>query len=138
MSGIVQAADTATKRLSDNASGAIPVGYGYYPGEGSRAVAAQYNWTTISGYAEDVSQLQAKGMESTIQSVYIDNGSNAANVTITVAQSGQVITCPANSQGVFPLFIAEMGGFTIVSTVSATVTRCLFLNFPVSPAVWHV
>lgn len=144
MSGIIQPADTATRTIAGESAGIFNVGYGYYPQEGSRVVSTQYNWTAQSGFAEDLSQLQGKGIETTLQSVYVDNGSNTQPVTITVAGSGQVVTVPASSQGVFPLFISGMGSFIIVTTAAgvptpiAATTRCYFLNMPISPAVWHV
>lgn len=144
MSGIIQKAPTAAQTLASGTEGVFAVGYGYYPGEGSRCVTVIYDWTVLSGYAEDASQLVSKGLESTVQSVYIDNSGNTQSVTMTVQGTGQVIVCPASSQGIFPLFFTGVPSFNIITTAAgvptpiAASTRCYFLNFPISPAVWHV
>jgi hypothetical protein len=139
MSGIVQPAQTGSMLISAGQAAVSPIGYGYYPEEGSRCVSAQYNWTTVSGFADDLSQLLARGVESTIQTVYIENGSNAQSVTLTVAGTDQVITCPALSQGFFPAFFTGQPSFQITTSAPiAAVTRCYFLNMPIAPAVWHV
>lgn len=144
MSGIIQAPDSATRALSGGGEAVFNVGYGYYPQEGSRAVTTQYNWITIASYAEDGSQLVAKGVETTIQSLYVDNSGNTQGVQIIIAGTGQVINCPASSQGVFPAFFTGIPSFTISSVLAgvptpiAATTRLCLLNFPVSPAVWHI
>jgi hypothetical protein len=143
MSGVVQT-QTGSQTI---ASGQVPVfsiGYGYYPNEGSRCVTTMYNWTAQATYVEDVSQLQERGVLTILQSVYIDNSTNTQGVQIIVNGTGQVINCPASSQGIFPLFLPENATFSISSVLAgvptpiAATTRCYFVNCPVSPAVWHI
>jgi hypothetical protein len=125
--------------VASGAAGVFPVSYGYYPAEGSRCVTAQYNWASQAGYAEDFSQLVARGVETTIQSAFIDNGANAQSVTLTIGGTGHVVTCPANSQGVFPLYFTGTPTCQIVTSAPiAAVTRIYFVNVPSSPSVWHV
>lgn len=139
MSGTLQAAPTATQTVASGGAGIMPIGFGYYPQEGSRCVTAQYNWLTQAGYAEDFSQLVDRGMATAIQAVYVDNSTNTQSVTFTIGGTGQVITCPASSQGIFPLFMT--GQPTLQITTQApinAVTRCYFLNVPCGGSVWHV
>lgn len=139
MSGTLQPAPTATQTVSSGTAGVFPVGLGYYPQEGSRCVTAQYNWSNQAGYADDLSQLVARGVETTIQSVFVDNSSNSQGVTLTVAGTGQVICCPALSQGVFPLLFTGTPLLQIATPAPvAAVTRCYFLNVPAAPGVWHI
>lgn len=139
MSATISPQQTGTQTVASGAFGAFPVSLGYYPIEGSRAVTAQYNWTAQAGFAEDLSQLVAWGIETAIQAGYVDNGSNSQSVTITIPATGQVITCPANSQGFFPLLFTGTPAFQITTPFAiAAVTRVILLNVPVNPCVWHV
>jgi hypothetical protein len=137
-----QTAPTATMSIASGAAAAGPVSYGYYPQEGSRALTAQYNWTSQTGYVEDLSQVTAKGIETTIQSVFVDNSENTLPVVILVNGTGQKLQVPASAQGVFPLFFSGAPGFQIYvpATLAGAVTRCIFLNVPAQTAagIWPV
>lgn len=138
MSGTIQPAQTGSLTVASGAFGVFPVSYGYYPAEGSRCVTAQYNWTT-QGYAEDLSGLPAMGVETTIQSAFIDNSSNPQAVTLTVGGTGQVVVIPPNSQTVVPLFFVGTPSYSIsVPTVGAAsaVTRVYLLNVPCGSGGW--
>lgn len=139
MSATIPTNQTGTQTVASGAFGAFPVSLGYYPREGSRAITAQYNWTAQAGFSEDLSQLSAQGVETTPQACYIDNSGNSQSVTITIPATGQVITCPANSQAFFPLLFTGTPAFNITTPfVIAAVTRVIFLNIPQGAAVWHV
>lgn len=137
MSGIIQSAQSASQTISSRSAGVTNVGYGYYPGEGSRCVTTQYSWLAQLAYAEDLSQLVALGVETTIQSVYVDNADNPQTVTITVPGTGQVVKIPGGSQGVYPLFLPDAASVNIITSalINAT-TRIYWLNMPISPASW--
>lgn len=138
MSGTLQAAPTATMTIASGAAGVFPTGFGYYPPEGSRVVSAQYNWTAQTGYAEDLSQLVARGVETTIQSAFLDNSTSGQTVTMTLGGSGQVVLCPPYSQGIFPLFFSGQPSFQIsVAAVGTGLTRVYLLNVPcASSGIW--
>jgi hypothetical protein len=139
MSGTLQPPPTATMSVASGASGVFPVSFGYYPAEGSRCVSAQYNWATQAGYAEDLSQLAARGIETTIQSVFVDNAANTQAVTLVIGGSGQVVVIPPLAQGTFPLYFTGTPSFTIsVPAAAAGLTRLFLLNVPGSGAgVWY-
>jgi hypothetical protein len=123
--------------VSSGAAGVFPTSFGYYPVEGSRVVQAQYNWGSQAGFNEDLSQLVARGVETTIQSVYVDNSANPQAVTLMVSGTGQVVIVPANQQGIYPLFFTGAPSLMIfVPTVGAanSVTRCHYLNVPANTA----
>ena len=142
MSGSIQQPPTATMSIAANTGGVYPIGFGYYPQEGSKAVSVQYAWGAgITGYAEDLSQLVARGVQTAIQAVYIDNSQSTGDVALTVNGSGQVIVCPSGYQGVAPIFFTGTPGFAIqtvtdyVTPSTCTgVTRLIFLNVPAQSA----
>ena len=117
--------------VSAGQSGVFPVAFGYYPAEGPRAVSAQYDWTAQTAYSEDLSQLVARGVETTIQSVFVDNSTVGEYVTLTVAGTGQVVSIQPYCQGLFPLFFTGTPSFTLtVSATTPAVTRLTLLNVP--------
>lgn len=138
MSQTLQPAGTATQTVASGTVAVSAVAFGYYPQEGSRVVSAVYNWTAQTGFAEDLSQLVARGVETTIQSVFIDNSSNPQAVTLTANGTGQVLVCPGLSQAMFPLFLTGAPGFQLtVPATTAAVTRLSLLNCPCGSAgVW--
>lgn len=116
-----------------------PITMGYLPREGTREANSQYNWANQSSYTDDLTQLQSVAGLSTIQGVLIHNRGNAQSVTLTVAGTGQSLTCPARSEATFPL-IMGMTAPQITITVngaSTATTRCNWLNYPVSATVWN-
>lgn len=139
MSGTTQPAQTGAQTIASGAAGVAPTTYGYYPAEGSRVISAIYTWpATQLGYYEDLSQLEARGIETTVQSAYVDNSGCAQPVTFLVMGSGQNITVGANRQQVIPLFFTGTPQLQI--TVAATdpgQTRVYYLNVPnVSSSSW--
>lgn len=142
MSGTLQQAPTATMSVASGASGAYPIGFGYYPQEGSKALSVQYAWsTTITGYNEDLSQIVAKGIETAIQAVWVDNSQSTGDVGILISGSGQNIVVAAGYQGVAPVFFTGTPAFQIQvvnnlagASLAGGVTRLIFLNVPPAAA----
>jgi hypothetical protein len=135
----VQGLQTGSQTVASGAFGVFPVGFGYYPTEGSRVVTTQYNWTSQALYYEDLSQLVALGVETSIQAVFIDNSNVGQNAVLIIAGTGQVIVIPAFSQGVYPVFFTGTPSFQLsVASVNPAVTRCCWLNVPAQPGVWTV
>jgi hypothetical protein len=124
--------------VSSRQFGVFPISTGLYPREGSRCVSCQYDWTSTTTYNEDLTQLIARGFETTIQSAYIDNSSVSQYVSLTAPGTGQILKIPPYSQGFFPLFVSGMGGFTLaIPGPEDSVTRVLLCNVPAqSAAVW--
>ena len=138
MSGNLQGQNLATMLVSSGAAGIMPTSYGYYPHEGSRVVSAAYSWATQTGYVEDLSQLVARGVETTIQSAWIDNSQCTQAVTIMISGSDQVLVIPANSQGCYPFLCTGAPGFqiSVAATVAGGLTRVGLLNLPVTMGPW--
>lgn len=140
MSGSTQAAPTATMTVSAGQAGIFSVSVGYYPREGSRCVTAQYNWTAQAAFFEDLSQLEAHGVETTVQCAYVDNSLCAQGVVFLVSGTGQVVNIPASSQGIIPLLFTGAPSYSISTSaaLSNAVTRVYLLNFPLAPGMWHI
>jgi hypothetical protein len=146
MSGTFQPMSPGSQTIASGNFGVMPISFGYYPIEGSRCVTVQYNWSTQNSYTEDLSTaLESHGIVTSIQSVYIDNSQNLNSVSITVQTTGQVIICPPQSQGIFPLLFSGAAGFTIQSSLGGVsaggtpnqVTRLYLFNVPAnSSGVW--
>jgi hypothetical protein len=137
MSGTIQPAQTGSLTVASGAFGVFPVSYGYYPAEGSRCVTAQYNWTSQAAYAEDLSGLAAMGVETTIQSAFVDNSTVAQPVTMTIGGTGQVVVIPPFAQAIVPLFFVGTPSFAIsVAATAAAVTRVYLLNVPIGGSSW--
>lgn len=115
-----------------------PVTLGYKPREGTREAITAYNWTGQTRYTDDLTRLQSRAGFSTIQGAIVHNGDNASSVTISIPGTGHSITCPAQSEAVFPLIMGSSAPIVTVSTqaVSATTTRICWLNYPVEASVW--
>ena len=129
MSGTIQP-PIQTGTLQINSGNAIPVTNGYYPPEGSRVCSTSYNFTTQATYFEDLSKLLIYGIETTVQSIWIDNSANLYPVTIFVGGSQQQIVLNANSQGIFPLFANANGMIWLQSSGGSGLTNICLLNVP--------
>ena len=112
------------------------------PGDGAKELPIRLDWSdpvngAVSPATFDYSSEQQRSLFSLCQGVYIDNGLNGNSLTITVGVGGQVLTCPANSQGYFPLLCPNPINLTF-TTQGNVLTFVFLLNFPVAPCVWHV
>lgn len=137
MSATIQPTQTGSQTVASGGASINPISYGYYPAEGSRAVSVIYNWAAQTGYAEDLSQLVARGVETTIQSIFIDNTNCTTTVFIQISGTGQVISCPAGGQGIFPALFGGSPNFQIfVGSTGVGSTRCNLLNVPTGSGVW--
>ena len=142
MSGTLAPINTSTLQIGNGAT-AGPTSFGYYPGEGSRVASTQYNFSTSLHFYEDLQNLKAYGVETAIQSIWVDNSNNPQPVTIVIAGSNQQIVVPNNSQGIFPAFFSDNAAFYISCssyvTGSTAITKCCLLNIPANTAgTWNV
>lgn len=138
MSGTIQPAQTGAQTIASGGAGVFPTTFGYYPAEGSRCISAVYPWASVSGYQEDLSQLEARGVETTIQSAYVDNSLCGQPVSFLVLGTQQVIAVGPGRQACIPLFFTGTPLLQIsVPTTDAGVTRVFYLNVPgISASSW--
>lgn len=82
----------------------------------------------------DLTNQQAQGVIDQIQSVYVDNSGNGAALSIT-STTGQVIICPAESQGWFPVLSSNPPVFQFASG-GGTDVPLFFTNVPMPVGTW--
>lgn len=106
------------------------------PKEGPKAVPVNLDFTLATSFLIDFTQAYLKQSMSVIQTLWVDNFANAQAVIFTVAGTSQTIEVPPNSQGSFPIISAIRAKITVTST-TAGIVRCIFLNVPLPAAVWY-
>lgn len=114
--------------------GISPV-YGADPQQSPKSIPMKLDFSTASSFVVDFSYLIAKTFINLIQTVYIDNAAGTASVSISFDGTQQVLTCPPNSQGYFPILSLTQAKCTVSSTGTAVV-NVQFLNIPIVPNVW--
>lgn len=107
---------------------------GCMPKEGPKSIPAML---ILDDNSQEVNFLGLieKQLVSEIQGVFIDNSANAASLSVKCNATGHTIVCPANAQGIFPLFAPNPPIFTVGTSGNATV-NLQFLNFPVQAYQW--
>ncbi len=79
-------------------------------------------------FSFDFSSEINSGIIDGIQGLYIDNSGNANKLTISVSDTNQNISFPANAQGYIPVICSQLAKFSITSANSGT-TIVLPYNF---------
>lgn len=110
---------------------------GLLPGEqGPLALSDTLVFTaTINAIPGDLYKDEALGRIEFVQAVFIDNSLNPAKITLTMGGSQQKISCPANYQGVFPVF-APTPTIYVAQSIGAVSVPILWLNSPQPYAAW--
>lgn len=103
---------------------------------GRRAIHVEIDFSLGTKYALDLSQIQSLGAMDCLQTMYVDNADNAAELTLTMGLTLQRIIIPANAQAYIPILqpnppVLEM------STTGAPVVNVQLLNFFVPPIVFY-
>jgi hypothetical protein len=82
-------------------------------------------------------QLQTNfGKFTGVQTMYVDNADNAADVIITMPETQQRIIAKANTQGYYPV-LSVQGSAVFNFNCAANITvAAQLLNFMVAPATW--
>lgn len=107
------------------------------PDEGAKAIRARCAWDTVNTYVVDLTDAINRGIMRSVQSLYIDNANNAAEVVITTNGSGQRIRFPALCQGYLPILLPNPATFEVSSSVAADqVTVIHMINVPMYPYIW--
>jgi hypothetical protein len=118
------------------------VGNAVIPQEGPVAVPYNLNFALSTSYTINVRDLLQTGPGypglSRIQSLWIDNSQNTAELILNVTQTNQFIYVPPQSQGYYSVLSPNAGQINI--STSAVVTSLCYLtvlNFPVSGDQWY-
>jgi hypothetical protein len=120
----------------------IPTLNNNFPCEGPKDVPINFNFdpTTGQGTTQQVNliQLMQANQISNVQSFFVDNSQNAAELTITVVGTNQRIILPPSSQAYLPVLMgqAQFNVSTTLATGLIVPIHCL--NIPVVSCVWLV
>lgn len=107
------------------------------PSEGPKVLMIPLDFTGVDKTINfDYSNVQAQGYMAMVQGIYFDNSVNGSAVTVTVQSTLHAVTCPANSQGFFPLFVQNPLVLQFVSQGNVAM-KCWLTNFPIPAAAWH-
>lgn len=109
---------------------------GFAPKKGPRSMHITIDLSVFNPYQFDLSLVIQRDILEWVQAVYIDNSANPAPFSLKALISNQSITCPAFSQGYFPMVVPNAPGFIASSPASSLIIPVEFLNFPVPAAVW--
>lgn len=100
-----------------------------------KAVPIIVDFSASTDYSLTLDQLFSIAKIGGIQAVYIDNSAGGASAQLTFQGTGQLISCPKNSQGYFPVLcqVPDTIRFHSTNTVKTTF---ILLTFTIEPAVW--
>ena len=123
--------------MSNAAARQVPCNNGLAPTEeqGPRALLVTLSLTANITYTDDLTLENENGTINNVQAAFIDNSLNTGTLTLTMLDSGQVITIATLVQGYFPLVCHSQVKYTVLSTATATV-KIIFLNVPMDPGSW--
>lgn len=113
----------------------LSVPNGAVPCEGTKAFPFKLDFTVGNAYVIDMTQSYLNKQFSTLQCVYIDNSDNASDLDIICNATDQRVSCPAGSQGYFPLLAPSPPKF-VVQTSGSLLLEIIFLNFYIPPGLW--
>lgn len=108
------------------------------PDEGPKALPLLLDFSgTVTEYDLDLTNQQQQGYITMIQTIYIDlSRSGAADLTITINGSQQVIKAKAGTQGYYSVLVPNPPKLTFASSASSAVVPVYLINVPVAGVVW--
>lgn len=107
------------------------------PDEGPKVIRADLDFSALDNIDIEGLLATTTGFMSYVQGVFIDNQTNPNPVELKCSVTGQIITCPATSQGYFPLLITNPPRFNASTTPAADLRVLMFFyNVPIQPMVW--
>ena len=111
---------------------------GLMPKQGPKAlpVTIPFSGALTSGTI-DLTQQQQSNVISFVQTIYVDNSSNPQPLTWTTGLPGQIMKCPAYSEGYFPVIACNPPVFNFNSTGGVPV-QVIFLNIEIDCMVWTI
>lgn len=105
------------------------------PKEGPCSVPVICDFTAAPVYPVDLTNLFNQNYLSRVACVFADNSLNSSPLTLSVADTQQRITWPANSYGYMPVLQSTNLKFTVASQ-GAFVIELQFLNFAIAPGIY--
>jgi hypothetical protein len=116
----------------------VPIMNGLVPDKGPLGVRVDLDFTAAQLVRMDLIREIGIGVIDLVQSIYIDNGSNAQPISIEFSGLMYKITCRANRQGIFPV-IGLSGQLQLsAATAGAVIVPIILINVPMQTATWDV
>ncbi len=109
---------------------------GLAPRRGPRTMNAQIDFSVSNPLNLDLTIAQDMDRLEWVQTLYIDNSSNASPLTALSINSNQKISCPPYSQGYFPILVPGDPKF-IFSTSGTPTVPIAFLSMAMPCMVWN-
>jgi hypothetical protein len=114
----------------------VKVNNGTAPAEGRLCIPYQIDFTAAQSAVIDLTNIQQMQQRiSFVQTVFVDNSLNAQPVTLTMANTNQKLTVPANSCAYLPMALSLQNVIT-VQTTGGIVLQLQLFNFGIAPFVW--
>lgn len=113
------------------------VAFGNAPRKGSRAMPVLLDFTIESPVGVNLTFDQESEKLEFVQAIFVDNSTNAQQLTATFNATGQAIIIPAGWQAYLPV-LAGLSNCKVAFSVPSGTPKipCFFLNFPVPMALW--
>lgn len=121
------------------ADAGLRVSNGLAPRQGPIAFYKEFSFDLGGQATQDVDFYTAESMGEIefIQTVHIDNFSNAAALTLTGVNVPMRLTIGAAKQAILPVYLPDQSKFRISTTLAAgLIVRVAFLNVPLASIVW--
>lgn len=106
------------------------------PSQGPRGIPMTFDWTVSQSYSCDMSYVTTQKQLEYVQTIFVDNSTNAFAITVKEAMLPQTLTVPPYSQAYLPILSGIQPKLTIASAGATGSTKIVFLNIPVTPSVW--
>lgn len=87
-------------------------------------------------YSVDIGQLIQLKQIDQLNTLYVDNTQNAAQLVIAILSSGQNLTVEPNSQGFYPVLFGNSGAINFTMTGGAAVSGVNLINVETPYLVW--
>jgi hypothetical protein len=114
-----------------------PIKNALIPAEGPKCIPINLDFTASTTYALSLQNLQSRDYVSIIQTIFIDNSSNADTMTVTTGVANQAIIAPPYTQGYYPVLCPQPPAF-VFATQGGVVVPIQLINVPMPCAVWSV
>lgn len=106
------------------------------PKEGPKCLEVTLNFASTSVLEIEGLLPITTGKISYIQGVYVDNGENPEQLTLTVKYTRQRLIIPAYGQGYYPVLFSTVPDMTCETVAGAVLVNLHFYNVPIAPASW--